>query len=106
MQIVYDGGRQAHLGSSEIFRRVRLIDRLNQGLSGDIVEISDQLAQTIAGWWQSPAKDNSTALSNYGVVCDDTELGDFCTPQDFNSATEDDKLCLRYLESYILSKQE
>lgn len=104
--IVYDGGKRDHVRGVEALARVYRADAHNRNAvcEDDVMDISDQTAQTIAAMFHSPGN-LSTLLSTMGQVSDDMTIEDFCTQQEYAALSGDDKILVDYLESYILAKQ-
>lgn len=92
--VIYDGGTRKHLTTDEVLWEVNTSD-----------VISDAAAQTIASWWHSPARPESTALSTSGKVLATTDIYDFASQQDFDTADDFNKMCLRMLNEYIKDRK-
>jgi hypothetical protein len=105
MTIVYDGGRQEHMTSEELYAYLAELDAQNSALPfGERSEINDRAAQTIAAMWHSPGNE-STALSTAGWVTVEMSPRDFYTVSEYQMASAREKRALDYLATYILSKQ-
>jgi len=102
--IVYYGGREQHLGSEQLYRHVKAIDAYNRTGKG-VMDITDDVAQTIAAMWHSP-NGESTWLSTRGIVTEAMTIGDFCTEKEYSELSTEDTLLIDYLQSYIENKQE
>lgn len=92
---VYEGGQQQHLPYREVLRILRV--------RPESMIISDQMAQTIAAQWHSPARPYSTRLSTMGMVDLYATLEDFGTEAE--CGMEADRRALRALGAYITAKQ-
>jgi hypothetical protein len=74
-------------------------------LNGDLNIISDSAAQTIASWWHSPRREWTAALSTAGIVSFETDIDDFCDPEEYDNCEAFDRACIDALREYILTKQ-
>jgi hypothetical protein len=95
---VYDGGRQEHLTSVQALSHVHLWE------AGGPV-IADDVAQTIASWWCSPARPYTTRLSTMGRVDRYLTLDDFATETERPQYDVPGQAALRALGAYIDAKQ-
>lgn len=92
--VIYDGETRKHLTTDEVLWEVNTSD-----------VISDAAAQTIASWWHSPARPESTALSTSGKVLATTDIYDFASQKEFANADDFNKMCLRMLNEYIKDRK-
>lgn len=106
MNIIYDGGKQQHMTSDELYAYMAELEEGNDRLPMDErSEMSDRAAQTVAAMWHSPASPTTTLLSTMGKVSDDMSIADFRTHAEYLACDATDRMCLDYLATYILAKQ-
>lgn len=96
---VYSSGPLRHQHTEEVLRAL-----FDPKIFGERT-ISDSVAQTIASWWHSPGRPNTTLLSSRGVVMSDTEIDDFADPEEYDNCEDFERKCLNALQHYIQTKK-
>lgn len=106
--LIYDGGRQTHMTSSQLDRYMAALEYFNGQVEtispDDQMEISDRVAQTIAAMWVNPANPNTTALATRGQVLSGARMNDFATTDEYRTSSDEVRRQLDYLGTYLVRK--
>lgn len=63
------------------------------------------VAMSIAAWWHSPGKPNSTRLSTMGQVTCNMRMSDFASEDEYKAASYLDRRALEALDQFIQDAQ-